>query len=464
MNTNENAAEWVELERLHGWDKNPKKHPDAQMRDLMKSIKRFGWGAVILARPNGEIIAGHGRMEAAKRLGMAKVPVRFLDLDPAEAHLLALADNKLTEVGEWDDAMLREILASAKGDGADLDGLGWSDEELLALLANDPSGSSDSGDDEAGAADLVDRAEELQRKWSVKPGDLWACGEHLVICGDCRDPDVLARLFADERCAIAVTSPPYASQRKYDESSGFKPIHPDEFVEWFDAVQRGVRAHLADDGSWFVNIKEHCEDGQRHLYVNDLVAAHVRRWGWRYIDGLIWTHEGTPKSVHRRFKNGWEPVFHFAPAREFKFRPERVRYESDAVPGKYAEKKRDRIDMAAAQGHTGDIFANPELGHGLAFPSNVLKLGKNRESWGHGAAFPVELPEFFVKAYTDPGDIVFEPFTGSGTTLIAAHQNGRRGFGSEISPKYVAVTLERLAQLGAEPELTATAPRRFSAP
>ena len=89
MSTETNAAEWVELERLHGWDKNPKRHPDAQMRDLMKSIKRFGWGAVILARPNGEIIAGHGRMEAAKRLGMPKVPVRFLDLDPAEAHLLA---------------------------------------------------------------------------------------------------------------------------------------------------------------------------------------------------------------------------------------------------------------------------------------------------------------------------------------------------------------------------------------
>jgi DNA modification methylase len=450
-NASENAAEWVEIDRLHGWEKNPKKHPDAQVKDLMRSIKRFGWGAVILARPNGEVIAGHGRLEAAKRLKMQRVPVRFLDLDPAEAHLLALADNKLTEVGEWDDALVREILASAKSDGSDITGLGWNDEEILALLANESTaGLTDP--DETADADEIDRAEELQAKWLVRPGDLWACGDHLVICGDCRDPSVLDRLFGEHRAAIAVTSPPYASQRKYDEESGFKPIHPDEFVDWFDAVQDGVRAHLAEDGSWFVNIKEHCEDGQRHLYVNDLVAAHVRRWGWRYIDGLVWTHSGTPMEVHRRFKNGWEPVFHFARVHDFKFRPKNVQHESDAVPGEYSKKKRGRIDTADSQGRTGDIFANPEHGPGMAYPSNVLKLGKNRESWGHGAAFPVELPEFFVKAYTDPGDIVFEPFTGSGTTIVAAHRNRRRGFGCELSPKYVAVTLERLAGMGLQPK------------
>jgi len=131
----ETAAEWVELDRLHGWEKNPKRHPDAQVADLMKSIKRFGWGAVILARPNGEIIAGHGRMEAAKRLGLAKVPVRWLNLDPTEAHLLALADNKLTEIGEWDDYLVAQILRDSKQEGVDLTGLGWTDAELESLVA-----------------------------------------------------------------------------------------------------------------------------------------------------------------------------------------------------------------------------------------------------------------------------------------------------------------------------------------
>jgi ParB-like chromosome segregation protein Spo0J len=130
----ETAAEWVEVERLHGWEHNPKRHPDAQVADLMRSIKRFGWGAVILARPNGEIIAGHGRLEAAKRLGLAKVPVRWLNLDPTEAHLLALADNKLTEIGEWDDALVREILEGAKQEGADITGLGWSEDQLQKIM------------------------------------------------------------------------------------------------------------------------------------------------------------------------------------------------------------------------------------------------------------------------------------------------------------------------------------------
>ena len=132
------AAEWVDLDQLHGWEKNPKKHPDARVRDLMRSIKRFGWGAVILAQPDGEVIAGHGRMEAAKRLGMPKVPVRWMKLDPAEAHLLALADNRLTEIGEWDDATVRQILEAAKAEGADIGGLGWTDEELLAILTGKP--------------------------------------------------------------------------------------------------------------------------------------------------------------------------------------------------------------------------------------------------------------------------------------------------------------------------------------
>ena len=149
----ETAAEWVELDRLHGWEKNPKRHPDAQVADLMKSIKRFGWGAVILARPNGEIIAGHGRMEAAKRLGLAKVPVRWLNLDPTEAHLLALADNKLTEIGEWDDALVREILEGAKQEGADLTGLGWSEDELSEVL----SGSTELGDSSKGVDDTYTR-------------------------------------------------------------------------------------------------------------------------------------------------------------------------------------------------------------------------------------------------------------------------------------------------------------------
>ena len=131
---------------------------------------------------------------------------------------------------------------------------------------------------------------------------------------------------------VAFTSPPYASQRKYDESSGFKPIKPDAYVDWFEAVQANVRAHLAVDGSWFVNIKEHCDDGQRSLYVKDLTLAHVRRWGWRFVDELCWIHSGIPGQVRTRFKNQFEPIFHFCLRKDPKIRPLAVAKISNQTP------------------------------------------------------------------------------------------------------------------------------------
>lgn len=142
----ESIGEWVDIDRVRGWDKNPKRHPEAQVKDLVKSIKRFGWGAPLLARPNGELIAGHGRLEAAKQLGLTKVPVRWMNLDPTEAHLLALADNKLTEIGEWDDVLVAEILEAAKLEGADIDGLGWTEGDLAKIMS-DLEGSAIAPDD-----------------------------------------------------------------------------------------------------------------------------------------------------------------------------------------------------------------------------------------------------------------------------------------------------------------------------
>ena len=127
----------------------------------------------------------------------------------------------------------------------------------------------------------------------TQPGDMWLLGPHRIICGDCRDYGTVERLLAGERVNVAFTSPPYASQRAYDESSGFKPIPPGEYVDWFEDVQASVRAVLAEDGSWFVNIKEHAHEGQRDLYVKDLTIAHVRRWGWLFVDELCWVDAAT---------------------------------------------------------------------------------------------------------------------------------------------------------------------------
>ena len=269
------AATWEPIGSLSPWDQNPRQNASA-VDSVAASIERFGFGSPIIARESDRVvIAGHTRLQAAQKLGLDKVPVRFLDLDPAQARALALADNRIGEIAEWDDDMLSRVLAELNEE-IDIDGLGWSDDEIQALLDDtDPIENEDPDHDPGSVFD---------RDPDSKSGEIYDLGPHRLICGDCRDPEIVSQLMQEQRINVAFTSPPYASQRKYDESSGFKPIHPDAYVEWFEAVQANVRTHLADDGSWFVNIKEHCDDGQRSLYVKDLTVSHVREWGWRFLD------------------------------------------------------------------------------------------------------------------------------------------------------------------------------------
>tara|TARA_R110001606_G_scaffold396811_1_gene571672 strand:+ start:7947 stop:8510 length:564 start_codon:yes stop_codon:yes gene_type:complete len=129
----ESAAQWVPIGDLTPWSENPRKN-EAAVSHVAESIQRFGFASPIIARTGGEVIAGHTRLLAAQQLGLDRVPVRYMDLDPVDAKLLALADNKVAEIADWDDEALERILSELKADGVDLDGLGWSDDELKKLL------------------------------------------------------------------------------------------------------------------------------------------------------------------------------------------------------------------------------------------------------------------------------------------------------------------------------------------
>jgi site-specific DNA-methyltransferase (adenine-specific)/site-specific DNA-methyltransferase (cytosine-N4-specific) len=155
-----------------------------------------------------------------------------------------------------------------------------------------------------------------------------------VICADCRDLAAVQRLLNGRKANLVVTSPPYASQREYDTSSGFKPIHPEKYVDWYKGVADVIAEILAPDGSYFLNIKEHAEDGERSLYVKDLVLAHKRQWGWLFVDEFCWrnTANGVPGGWPNRFKNAWEPVFHFARTPKIKF-SKRILTESNKGEG-----------------------------------------------------------------------------------------------------------------------------------
>jgi DNA modification methylase len=269
---------------------------------------------------------------------------------------------------------------------------------------------------------------------------------------DSRDEAVVARLLDSAKANVAITSPPYAQQREYDPTSGFRPVPAAEYSGWFRAVAENIASLLASDGSYFLNIKEHSEDGERSLYVKDLVLAHKREWGWRFVDEFCWrnTANGVPGKWPNRLKNAWEPVFHFCRNKKIKFNPTAAGHASEDVVVYSA-------DNPSAPSGSGLLGCGADKTAGIAWPSNVIEVKAEGGQGSHSAPFPRSLVEFFLKAFSDPGDIAFDPFSGSATTIAAAHVLGRIGYGIEISPAYRDAGLERIARLtGAEPVLAQT--------
>ena len=439
------------LDKLRPYPRNPRRHSDAQIAQIAGSIAQFGFNSPILIDSKGNIIAGHGRYLAALKLGLETVPVIVLDhLSETEKRAYLLADNKLAELSSFDDDQLRAELAELRDSDIDLGALGFSDDELRVLLADAEVPDADAGAQE-------EEIPEAPAEPVTRPADIWCIGKHRLICGDCRDRDVVMRLFEGTQANLAFTSPPYATQREYDATSGFTPVPPEEYVGWFRGVAANITAVLAPDGSYFLNIKEHAEAGQRSLYVKDLVVAHVRQWGWWFIDELCWrkTDDGVPGGWGNRFKNAWEPIFHFsAPEARIKFRPKEVGHVSENCFDYSPSNPKSRSGSGLLG--CGEAREEGRFG-GIARPSNVIEVKSESSQGSHSAPFPRALVEFFVKAFSDPGDVVFDPFLGSASTIAAAAVLGRVGCGVEISPTYTDVGVRRIANLiSEEPILTET--------
>ncbi|MCC6363071.1 MAG: ParB N-terminal domain-containing protein [Bryobacterales bacterium] len=443
------------VERLVPYARNARTHSAEQVAQIAASIAEFGFVNPILVDSRDGIVAGHGRLLAARKLGLAEVPVIVLDhLSETQRRAYVLADNRLTLSGGWNEDLLAEELAALEGDGFDLGVIGFSEHELAELMAEPDDSPTPAAEQEVPP---------LPAKAVTEPGDLWLIGPHRLICGDCRDASVIARLFEGRKANVVVTSPPYATRREYDPASGFRPIAPDDYVEWYCEVAASIASVLAGDGSYFLNIKEHAEDGQRHLYVKDLFIAHVRQWGWRFIDELCWrkTDNGVPGGWNNRFKNAWEPIAHFSRGETIKFHPFAVGHRSedcfDYSPDNPKSASGSGLLGTGARGKAaGNEGSREEDGRhaGIARPSNVIEAKSESGQGSHSAPFPRAIPEFFIKAFSDSGDVICDPFLGCGTTMAAAHVLERAGYGIEISPAYCDVILRRMEHLtGVEPTL-----------
>lgn len=249
-----------------------------------------------------------------------------------------------------------------------------------------------------------------------------------VFAGDCGE--VLAD-FPDNSVDLIVTSPPYADARK----KTYGGIAPDDYVEWFVPRAREFYRVLAPTGSFVLNIKEKCVDGERHTYVLQLIQALRSECQFRWVEEYVW-HKTTsaPGYWPNRFRDAWERCLHFSKERRFKMNQEAV-----LVPiGDWTEARMKKLgngDLSRHNSATGSGVGR-NMSHWIdkeaVLPDNVLHGSPVAHNTGHSAAFPEWLPEWFIKLFTDKGDVVLDPFVGSGTTLRVARRLNRHGIGVEI--------------------------------
>lgn len=260
-----------------------------------------------------------------------------------------------------------------------------------------------------------------------------------IFSGDCLD--ILSTL-PPSSVDLIVTSPPYADQRK-DTYGG---IHPDKYVEWFLPIAAELKTVLKTEGSFILNIKERVVNGERHTYILELILA-LRKQGWLWTEEYIWHKRNSyPGKWPNRFRDAWERCLHFTKDKHFAMYQEAVRVPmgdwSQARLRNLSETDKKR-DNSRVQSGFGKKIEN-WVGRELAYPDNVLYFATECNNKGHSATFPIELPIWFIKLFTQPGDLVLDPFLGSGTTAAAAKQLNRRCVGIELNPTYVQLAQERL--------------------
>jgi DNA modification methylase len=380
-----------EVAALIPFARNSRTHSDAQVAQIAASIREFGFTNPILTDGGNGIIAGHGRLQAARKLGLTEVPTIPLNgLTDAQKRAYVIADNKLALNAGWDMDLLSSEIEGLGADGFDLALLGFSDDELAALLADKTEGLTDPDDIPEVPTDPV----------SVL-GDVWLLGKHRIVCGDSTDADCVAKCLNGVTPHLMVTDPPYGVE--YDADWRNKAMRSDGLASNGRAigkVENDDRADWAEAWALFPgDVAYVWHAGLFACVVGESLAAcdfHVR-------SQIIWDKG---QFVLSRGDYHWE-------------------HESCW----YAVKK-------GAKGHWAGDRKQTTIWH-------IPKPKKNENETGHSTQKPVECMKRPIENNSSPGQAVYEPFSGSGTTIIAGEMTGRSIHAIELNPAYVDVTIKR---------------------
>ena len=402
------VAHWP-LERLRPYARNAKQHGPEQVARIAASMLEFGWTVPCLVAEDGELIAGHGRVLAAAQLGLATAPVIVMPhLSDAQRRAYRIADNKLTELGAWDEAMLLQEVQELLAEEYDLDLLGFSEADLEHLLRDSAA------QDGTGAVEGEDETPEPPITPVTLPGDLWVMGKHRLICGDSTSAEVVGRLLGDVKPLLMVTDPPYGvdynpswrNQAGAAKTRRTGKVLNDDRADWYDAW-----ALFPGDVAYVWHGALHAGE----------VAASLMAAGFNVRSQIIWAKD---RLVLSRGDYHWQHE-----------------------PCWYAVRK-------SGKGHWAGDRKQTTLWH---------ISGKDQDAATvHGTQKPVECMRRPMLNNSSPGQAVFEPFMGSGTTLIAAETTGRVCFGIELNPVYVDVAVERWQQFTGGEAIDESSGRSFA--
>jgi len=482
---------------------NARTHSGKNLDAIKSSLTRFGQRLPVVVQREGMVVrAGNGRVEAARALGWTEIAAVVVDETNVEATAFAIADNRTSELAEWDDATLAATLKALEVDGVGLDELGFSDDDLEALVGDEPP-----------VGVVEDEIPEPPADPVTKPGDLWALGRHRVLCGDSTSKDDVARVMDGEKASLVHADPPYGMGK---ESAGI--ANDNLYREKLDAFQmswwNAFRPHVDDNGSayiwgnpenlWRLWYQGGLKDSERLTFRSEItwdkrednptmlvsgVPLESRRmyhpterclffmlgeqgfnnnadnyWeGWEPVrsvlaadcDAMGWDAKdiaricGVGMHGHWFTKSQWTliPREHYEKLQTAARDHDAFKRDHDELKRDHDELKRDHDELKQAFYATRAYFDNTHdnMTDVWEFPRVT---GEDRQ--GHATPKPVAMISRAIKSSTPEGATIAEPFLGSGTTLIAAEQLGRTCYGIEISPAYCDVTIARWEALTGE--------------
>lgn len=392
---------------------NAKQHPPEQVERIANSIKAFGWQQPIVVDKDKTVIIGHGRLFAAKELLLDKVPVVFADnLTEDQVNALRLADNKTNE-SAWDFGKLEEEIAELSIAGFDMSQFGFTDPDDWT----DAQTQVEEDDIPETPADPV-----------AKRGDIWKLGDHLVMCGDSTSAEDISKLMGEDKARMLFTSPPYSDMREYEGGKDLSVSNLCQFIARYRPYTDYQCVNLG------IQYKNH----DINEYWNDYIKT-ARDSGYKLLSWNVWD-KGEAGSIGNQKQ--FTPVRH-----EWIFIFGSEHFDTNLVDEKKSKpvKERESTTRRQADGSlrasTKGDQSKPYKKMESVFLLTPIKQQNLRDL--HPAGFPVGLPAEYIKAMSDPGDIIIEPFGGSGTTLIACHQLSRKCRVMELEPKYVDVIIKR---------------------